>query len=127
MNVTDFIGIGKENAVTRGELVAILNLPDRQIRKLIQEARDRGEIIINAQDGAGYYKSDDEGELKRQYLTNQNRAMSILRQQKHIRKKLLALAADGQVSLEDLVCFRVEHEQLAPDISEIDQGVSAHG
>ena len=103
MNITDFIGTGKENAVKRSELVAILNLPDRAVRKLIQEARDRGEIIINAQDGAGYYMSSDEVELRRQYLTNQSRAMSILRQQKHLRKKLMAMEDDSQITLEDEV------------------------
>ena len=91
MNICDFIGTGKENAVTRGELVAILNLPDRAVRRLIQEARDRGEIIINDQSGAGYYMTDDVGELKRQFATNKSRAMSILRQQVHIARKIVQL------------------------------------
>lgn len=91
MNITNFIGVGRENAVTRGELAAMLNLPDRQVRKLIQEARDRGEIIINDQSGAGYYISDDVGELKRQYATNKNRAMSILRQQIHLARRITIL------------------------------------
>lgn len=102
MNITNFIGVGRENAVTRGELVAILNLPDRQIRKLIQEARERGEIIINAQDGAGYYVSDDVGEMKRQLASNRSRAMSVLRQQKHLRRKIREAESKNQVTIEEV-------------------------
>ena len=102
MNITDFIGTGRENAVTRSELVAILNLPDRTIRRLIQEARDRGEIIINAQDGAGYYMSNDLGEMKRQLALNNSRALSVLRQQTHLRRKIREAEGKDQVKLEDI-------------------------
>lgn len=102
MNICDFIGTGKENAVTRGELIALLNLPDRTVRRLIQEARDRGEIIINAQDGAGYYRSNDLGEMKRQLALNDRRAKSVLRQQKHLRRKIREAESKDQVKLEDI-------------------------
>ena len=102
MNICDFIGTGRENAVTRSELVALLNLPDRTIRRMIQEARDRGEIIINAQDGAGYYMSNDLGEMKRQLALNRSRAMSVLRQQKYLRRKIREAENGNQVKLEDI-------------------------
>ena len=102
MNICDFIGTGRENAVTRGELVAILNLPDRTVRRLSQEARDRGEIIINAQDGAGYYMSDDVGEMKRQLALNNSRAKSVLRQQKHLRRKIAEAENKEQMTLEEV-------------------------
>ena len=101
-DITNFIGTGRENAVTRGELVAILNLPDRTIRRLIQEARDRGEIIINAQDGAGYYMSDDLGEMKRQLALNNSRALSVLRQQKYLRRKIAEAENKEQMTLEEV-------------------------
>lgn len=97
-----FIAKGKENAISRQELCQLLNLPDRVVRKLIQEARDRGEVILNDQSGAGYWVSDDEGELKRQYNTNQRRARAILRQQKHIRRRLRALEQLDQVTIEEV-------------------------
>ena len=102
MNICDFIGTGRENAVTRSELVSILNLPDRTIRRLIQEARDRGEIIINAQDGAGYYMSDDVGEMKRQLALNNSRAMSVLRQQTYLRRKIAEAENKEQMTLEEV-------------------------
>lgn len=101
-DITNFIGTGRENAVTRSELVAILNLPDRTIRRMIQEARDRGEIIINAQDGAGYYLSDDVGEMKRQLALNNSRAMSVLKQQTHLRRKIAEAENKEQMTLEEV-------------------------
>ncbi len=88
MDIMRFIGVGRENAVTRSELVSLLNLPDRKIRNLIEDARKRGEIIINDGSGVGYYTTDDIGDMKRQYSMNNNRAMSILVQQKFLRKKI---------------------------------------
>ena len=101
MDIMTFIPKGKENAIPRQELAYILRLPDRTVRKMIQDARDRGELILNDQDGAGYYTSDDEGELKRQYRTNRNRALSILRQQRHIRRRLREIAQRDQMTFED--------------------------
>lgn len=88
MNITDFIGRGRENATSREELVQLLNLPDRQIRKMIEQARKRGEIIINDGTGVGYYISEDLADLTAQYKMNQHRAMSILVQQKYLRRKI---------------------------------------
>lgn len=88
MGVVEYIAEGKENAVTREQLKVLTGLSDRKIRKEIELARKRGEIILNDQDGAGYYRSENVQSLKRQYRQNNNRAMTILVQQKYIRRKL---------------------------------------
>lgn len=88
MSVTDYIREGKENAVTREQLKALTGLSDRKVRKEIEIARKRGEIILNDQDGVGYYRSENVQSLKRQYKQNKSRAMTILAQQKYIRQKL---------------------------------------
>lgn len=97
MNICDFIPKGKANAVTREQLRHRLNLPDRTIRNMIEKARREGALIVNQSDGAGYYISDDLCDLKRQFRTNRSRAMSILVQQKHLRRKIKEMegAADG--------------------------------
>ena len=102
MDIMTYIPMGKENAIGRQALAYLLNMPDRQVRKMIQDARDRGEVILNAQDGRGYYTSDDAGELQRQYRQNQNRALSILRQQRHIRLRLLELEQSDQLTIEEV-------------------------
>ena len=94
MNICEFIPVGKEHAITREALANRLNLPDRTLRKMIESARKDGALIMNAQDGTGYYRSEDLGELKRQLRRNHNRAMSILVQQKYLRRKIKEL--EGQ-------------------------------
>jgi DNA-directed RNA polymerase specialized sigma24 family protein len=96
-----FIAKGKENAISRQELCLLLGLPDRAVRKLIQDARDRGEVILNDSSGAGYFTSSDIGELKRQYRTNRNRALSVLRQQKYLRRKIEELEMKDQCQIID--------------------------
>lgn len=95
MNIVNFIPTGKENAITRADLVRVLNLPDRKVREMIETARKDGALILNAQDGAGYYISEDVGELKRQLHSNHSRAMSVLRQNTHLRRKIKELEGEA--------------------------------
>ena len=88
--ITDYIPEGRDQAVTRERLCGITGLPDRKVRELIERARRGGAIIINAQDGAGYYRSEDLRDVARQYRMNEKRALAILSQQKHLRKRLKA-------------------------------------
>ena len=81
---------GTKNAIPRSKLVSRLGLPDRKVRKMIEEARCSGFIIANDQSGKGYYQPDDIDDIERQYWQNRHRAMTILSQQKHLRKKLHA-------------------------------------
>lgn len=94
MKIEDFLMTGKENAVSRSWLSESLCLPDRTIRRLIQEARDRGALIMNAGDGTGYYISDDIGEIHRQYRVDKSRALSILKRLKTMRQMLKDAGVD---------------------------------
>ena len=100
-NILNYIGVGRENAVDRFRLMELTGLPDRKVRSLIEEARREGALIVNAQDGAGYYISDDLGELKRQMHANHSRAMSILVQQKYLRRKIKELEAEQDEATND--------------------------
>ena len=90
MNILDYIHEGKEDAITREELRFLTELSDRTIRELIEQARRNGAIILNLQDGRGYYRPapDEMDDVRRQFLINERRAMSILVQQKHLRRTL---------------------------------------
>lgn len=85
-----YIPRGRENAVTRGELCAVTGLSDRRIRKEIEAARNDGALILNEQDGSGYYAAGpgDLDALQRQYRQDTARAMALLRRRKHIRRIL---------------------------------------
>jgi len=88
--IENYIPVGRENAVSRIRLSEITGLSDRGNRREIEQARCRGVIIINLQDGVGYYRSDDVDEMHKQYKQNENRAMSVLVQQKFLRSRLRA-------------------------------------
>lgn len=65
------IGTGKKNALTR----PANEMQDRRLRKMIEEAQGKGDIIINL--GEGYYRPDlckpEEAEEYRHYI-NQKRS-----------------------------------------------------
>ena len=88
MNIERFIPEGKENAISREVLARRLGLTDRQTRKLIEEARDRGELICNDGDGEGYYLACDLGQIERQYRKDRSRALSVLKRLKTMRRML---------------------------------------
>ena len=90
MHIEEYIPFGHENAISRKTLSMLLKMPDRQVRREIQRARDRGAIIINTQDGRGYYVTDNVDEIAKQYRQNRRRALSVLRQQKYLRQILKA-------------------------------------
>lgn len=88
LDISRFIPEGKENSVSREVLATRLGLPDRTVRKLIEEARDRGELICNDGDGEGYYRSYDIGQIERQYRTDRARALAVLKRLKTMRRML---------------------------------------
>lgn len=82
------LGRGAENAVSREQLSILTGMKDRKMREKIEKARQEGLCIANEQNGAGYYIPITEAEIRRQWKINQNRAISVLRQQKHLKERL---------------------------------------
>lgn len=76
--ITALIPEGRENAVTRFQLVWKTGERDRQIRREIAEARREGDLILNRQDGGGYYRPSNPQEVLRWYRQEHARAMKIL-------------------------------------------------
>lgn len=89
-DVAAVIPYGIENAVSRGTLKRQLGISDRAVRKNIEKARANGVLIINLQNSEGYFKTDetDLNNIAKQFNQNENRAMSILVQQKYLRRIL---------------------------------------
>ncbi len=59
MNIADFIPEGHEKALTADELAALTSQDTRTVRAQISEAR-RSTVILNMQDGAGYFRPTEE-------------------------------------------------------------------
>jgi biotin operon repressor len=85
--VLDAIPFGRDRAISREDLAAKTGLPDRVVRKAIEEIR-RSHIILNDQDGKGYYRSYDLADIERNYRQERARALSILYRLKHMRTLL---------------------------------------
>lgn len=88
MTVTDVIPFGRENAVSRRFLCEELQMTDRVVRREIATAREQGAFIINEQDGAGYYQSDETEVLARRYRQEMARLKAISKQMKPLRAEL---------------------------------------
>ena len=88
--ILQYIPVGPVNAISRERLAQISGLSDRRIRKEIQLARDAGAIILNRQDGSGYFQvgEEDLDEIARQYRQDTSRALSILKRRKAMRQIL---------------------------------------
>lgn len=85
---------GAGQRIPRGTLLGLFSaeegkeVSDRQLRKYIELAKQEGLVIGNDQDGRGYYIPETLKELEITYRQNQSRALAILKQQKHIRRKM---------------------------------------
>ena len=69
---------GHENAVKRHVLAHRLGVTDRKMRKMIEQARQDGWLILNDGDGAGYYMASDLDALERHYRVERARAIKTL-------------------------------------------------
>lgn len=63
MNILDFIPTGKENAISREALVFKTGVCDREVRKLIEDERINGAMIVSFSDSKGYYIATREEEI----------------------------------------------------------------
>ena len=101
MAIEDLIPFGKDHAINRERLEMLTGYTDRVNRQLIEDARTRGAVIINDQDGSGYYQTAEPEDIARQWRQNQSRAMAILKQQKALRNKLKAAGAEHLISRQE--------------------------
>lgn len=86
--VINLLGFGRKNALSRAALAALTDMTDRKVRRAIESARRDGLIIISAEDGSGYYFSNDLDKIERQYRIDYARAKSLLYRLKTMRKML---------------------------------------
>lgn len=78
--ITDYIPRGHKNAISRVQLAMRTGLTDRKCRRLIEEARLDGEIILCASDGKGYfiYDGPDDDIYLRTYRKQEARRYSSI-------------------------------------------------
>lgn len=78
----DSLPFGKENAVTYPQLCSMWNCNARKVRAILHELSlyDNGDnyILIRSSKGKGFYKTDEEDEIRRYKSECLNKSLSIL-------------------------------------------------
>ena len=87
MDVLNRLRFGKEYAIDRKALCAETGAGDRSIREAIETLR-QDYIILNDQDGKGYYRPDKADDVRRYYRQEMARVYSMLRRMKPVRRYL---------------------------------------
>ena len=85
-SILDMLPKGKANAVKMSALAAALHTSERDVRRLIHEARCNGAVIIG--DSNGYYLPDSREELLPYYFAARKRSISGLKALKAAKRKL---------------------------------------
>jgi len=85
-NIVNHIPFGKQNAITRLELANITNLTDREVRRLISEAR-KETVILSVYGGKGYFRptKDERREVEKWLRKEHSRAVSTFKAMKAAR------------------------------------------
>ena len=77
------IPIGRENAISKYDLMKRWNMNERQVRRLITKLRckDNGDdmVIVSTSKHSGYYRTNDRHEIKQFKLEMSNRAKHTFR------------------------------------------------
>ena len=102
--IVQLIGVGKENAVSRTDLLLMFGGTDRDMRRAIAYARLTGTTINNDQDGCGYYIPDKLEQLEQQYKQTEARGKAILAQLKALREEINRVRDRDQLKLSDVEC-----------------------
>ena len=90
MNILDYIPYGRENAISRAKLREKTGLNDSAMRQEIAKAR-RNTVILNLQDGRGYYRTTNKAEIEKFIKQEEHRAKSIFYNLQGARQELQRL------------------------------------
>lgn len=107
--IEEFIPAGYHNRVSRPYLQSILHIPDREIRRQIEEAAERGILIVSA-DG-GYFQRKDKNDdpyIEGYYAQERKRFTTQSKKLKRLRRAMEGIDPDkhdkdqvpGQMSFE---------------------------
>lgn len=97
VNIIDYIPFGKENAISRNELVRLTGLEDRAVRKLINKLRADGEIILSSSHRAGYWRSDNPVEIEQYLRECDSRCKKLAITNRKIRQRLYEMTGQRYI------------------------------
>jgi hypothetical protein len=104
-DIAEYIPYGAENAIARHELLKIAqyflgDISDREMRRILETSRQNGNIIINFQNGKGYFRPETREEVEQYIRQEEARAKKIQFNLKSARKALRKM--EGQLTIDDI-------------------------
>ena len=104
-DISEYVPYGAENAISRYDLLRVVrsvfgDVSDREMRRMLEHSRQNGNIIINFQNGKGYFRPDCKEEIEKYIRQEEARAKTIHFNLKSARKALMKL--DGQLTLNEI-------------------------
>lgn len=85
----EYIRYGQKNAIKTSTLQAITGLSSRDVRREVEKLRQT-DVILNLQDGKGYFKpTEDEMHLVEQYIRQEEARMQAIAHNVGIARKFL--------------------------------------
>lgn len=99
INIAEYIPFGANNAIKRNVLVDLLGCSDREVRRMIEVARQEGAVILNFSDGKGYFRPEKKEEVEKYIRQEEARAKSIFFNLKSA--KIALRKIEGQLTMDD--------------------------
>ena len=94
LELVALLGHGKEEAKSIKYLERMMDISNRQLRRVIAMAYEYGYYVANDQDGKGYYLISTLSEARRYYLQERARALTIMNEKMEPLKALMEKMAD---------------------------------
>ena len=104
-DIAELIPYGADNAIDRYDLLmAVRNvlgdISDREMRRMLEYSRQNGNIIINFQNGKGYFRPDCKEEIVKYIQQEEARAKTIHFNLKSAKNALRVL--EGQLTIDEI-------------------------
>lgn len=96
--IAQYLGRGKQNAMTREQLVELSGLDDRAVRNGIKQLRENGELICNDCDGKGYYIAATDEEIKRLLWIYAKRIWTMIKIYRKMKKNAVSVRQERIVA-----------------------------
>lgn len=98
--ITEYIPVGRENALPMRDLAALLSVDERTVRQLVQRAREQGAPICSEWgNNGGYYLPADTYEARRYLRQQKARICSARAALNGVKKYLQSFAVTGGIKL----------------------------
>lgn len=101
MSMLDFIPYGKDNAVTRQELVKLTGFDDRTVRNEIKKLRAEGEPILSSSHHVGYWRSDNPNEIEGYLRECDSRCKALFMTNCKMKKRLYEMMGQRYITVRE--------------------------